>query len=154
FHHVLVNISLMPNQLGYGTSENDQCCTVIHLSESPALQEYEEKLHTLDRNTLLYLESSSMLLTDTITHKSLDDNFAKLIQIIRLCNHETTIWEHNLSIVTVPEMVEEYKEFIRASYIRDMVYDRKLQGDTYFTQFRGLHQIPEILTSEINDYIE
>jgi hypothetical protein len=36
----------------------------------------------------------------------------------------------------------------------DAVYDRVLEGDTFFTQFRGLHQIPEILCVEINDRIE
>jgi tryptophan 2,3-dioxygenase len=41
-----------------------------------------------------------------------------------------------------------------AQGLRDAVYDRVLKGDTYFTQFRGLHQIPEILGNEANDHIE
>ena len=38
--------------------------------------------------------------------------------------------------------------------MREAVYERVLTGDTYFTQFRGLHQIPEILGEEVNDRLE
>ena len=45
-------------------------------------------------------------------------------------------------------------EFVVTQGMQDAVYDRVLTGDTFFTQFRGLHQVPEILCDEINDRIE
>ena len=59
-----------------------------------------------------------------------------------------------LLLVRVPSPVESYAEFVVANRMRDAVYDRVLTGDTYFTQFRGLHQIPETLGEEVNDRIE
>ena len=54
----------------------------------------------------------------------------------------------------VPAQVPSYEEFVASSVIHDAVYDRVLKGDTYFTQFRGLHQIPESLGEEVNDRLE
>ena len=44
-----------------------------------------------------------------------------------------------------------YEDFTSAQVIRRAVNEPALRGDTYFMQFRGLHQIPETLGAEIND---
>src|SRR5205085_10124117 len=72
----------------------------------------------------------------------------------RVCNHESTVWERNLAEVWLPADVPSYEEFVVASGMRAAVYDRVLNGDTYFTQFRGLHQIPETLADDVNDRLE
>jgi hypothetical protein len=47
-----------------------------------------------------------------------------------------------------------YVDFVATEALRDAVEGLRLAGDTYFTQFRGLHQIPEILADHVNDRIE
>ena len=76
------------------------------------------------------------------------------MHLLRISNHETTIWEANLAEVGVPIEIGSYAEFVIPDRIRACVYDRVLNGDTYFTQFRGLHQIPETLGEEANDQCE
>ena len=100
------------------------------------------------------LATAGGLLKDAIAQHSTADALANLVHLTRICNHEATVWEHNLAAVSAPGEVTDYRSFVVADLIRNMVYDRMLKGDTFFTAFRAVHQIPEILTAEVNDFIE
>ena len=89
-----------------------------------------------------------------IASQSLENAAFNLVHVARVCNQESTIWERNLAAVRVPADVPSYAAFVVSRGMREAVYERVLKGDTYFTQFRGLHQIPEILGEEINDRLE
>jgi len=152
FHYILEQLSQMPTQLGFAgeLSEN----TVIRITDSPAMKKYFLGLRKFDISVKAYLVPIKNSLEEAISHKSLDDNLTRFIQQVRICNHATTIWEHNLALIYIPAKDTTYLDFVVPDKINEMVYDRELTGDTYFMQFRAFHQIPEILTYEINNLIE
>jgi len=152
FHQVLVNLSLLPHQLGL--VGDSAVAGVLRVSDSPALRIYAEALRRFDAAIAQSVNSSQLPVAKLLAQESLDSNELRLLHLCRVCGHETTVWERNLAAVHVPVEVPSYAEFVVAQGMHDAVYDRVLEGDTFFTQFRGLHQIPEILCVEINDRIE
>jgi hypothetical protein len=152
FHRVLVKLSVLPQQLGVAGASNET--GTLRLSDSPALLLYLEALRRLDATLARCVSSSELDLEKLLAEDSLDCNELRLLHLARLCNHQTTVWESNLAEVRVPIAVPSYEDFVVAPVMREAVYDRVLEGDTFFTQFRGLHQIPEILCAEINDHLE
>lgn len=152
FHRVLVKLSVLPQQLGL-IGDSDETGS-LRLSDSPALRSYLEALRRLDTSLERCASASELDLEKLLAEESLDCNELRLLHLARLCNHQATIWECNLAEVRVPEAVPSYEEFVVTPTMREAVYDRVLEGDTFFTQFRGLHQIPEILCAEINDRLE
>jgi len=152
FHQVMVHLSLLPHQLGLvGDSE---VAGMLKVSDSPALRAYSQALRRFDFAISQCANSSELQIEKSLAEESLDSNELRLLHLTRICSHETTVWERNLATVHVPVEVPSYEKFVVTGGMRDAVYDRVLEGDTFFTQFRGLHQIPEILCVEINDRIE
>lgn len=152
FHQVMVHLSVLPHQLGLvGDTGGDG---TLRISDSPALRVYSQALRRFDFAIALCANSSELQIEKSLAEESLHSNELRLLHLSRICSHETTVWERNLSAVYVPVEVPSYEKFVVTGGMRDAVYDRVLTGDTFFTQFRGLHQIPEILCVEINDRIE
>ncbi len=152
FHQVMVHLSVLPHQLGLVGDTGDS--GTLRISDSPALRAYSQALRRFDFTIALCADSSELQIEKSLAEESLESNELRLLHLSRICSHETTVWERNLSAVYVPVEVPSYEEFVVTRGMRDAVYDRVLTGDTFFTQFRGLHQIPEILCVEINDRIE
>lgn len=153
FNRLLTRISVIPQQLAAVASSNHDKGS-LKIQESPAFREYFEKLVSFDRKVMRLLECNALNAEVAIGDGSLDQWEFNLLHLIRVCSHESTIWEHNLAEVRLPDPVPAYSNFVAAQTIREAVYERVLSGDTYFTQFRGLHQIPEILGEEVNDHLE
>jgi hypothetical protein len=153
FHRLLTQLSLVPSQLGFTTSPTQQSGT-LRIQDSPAFKEYLTNLDRFDQVVIALIESGMMNAEQAIGEGSLDSWEYNFFHLARVCNHEATIWENNLAGIKIPAPVPSYQEFVVSSVIRDAVYDRVLKGDTYFTQFRGLHQIPESLGEEVNDRLE
>lgn len=153
FHAILVDLSMMPDVLGEGYN-GSQAYGELKITDSPAFQAYFIALKQFDSGVLKYLALDEQAIQQLIAEQSLDNEQLLLLHLARLCNHETTIWEHNLGSVKVLVEIPDYETFVASRYIYNAVYDTMLEGDTYYTQFRGLHQIPEILCAEINDHIE
>lgn len=153
FHSVMVKISVMPHRLGI-VQEVTPLPGVLRITDSPAFQAYVETLKQFDLALLDSIRAHQLPLDTLLAQQSCDSNQLRLIHLIRLCNHETTIWESNLRAVSAPVAIPDYGAFVLAQGMRDAVYDTQLRGDTYYTQFRGLHQIPEILTAEMNNHLE
>ena len=103
---------------------------------------------------LARIETGELPLDATVAGQSLESAAFNLIHLARICNQQSTVWESNLAAVDVSSAVPSYDSFVVAGGMREAVYERVLTGDTYFTQFRGLHQIPEILGEEVNDRLE
>jgi tryptophan 2,3-dioxygenase len=152
FHRVLLRLSVIPHQLGLPSAA--RCEGRLRIADSPALQEYGRVLARFDREVLARVGDGTLDLEETLRTDSLESAVFALVHAARVSSHDTTIWERNLSEVPVSAPVPSYAEFVVARTVRDAVYDRVLKGDTYFTQFRGLHQIPETLGEEANDHLE
>lgn len=152
FHRVLLRLSLMPSQLG--TPASGEAVGRLNIADSPALREYARVLERFDRAVLARIDAGELDLDGVLGDRSLDSVEFMLLHTARVASHEATVWEQNLSHVPVAAPVPSYETFVVAGGMRDAVYDRVLTGDTYFTQFRGLHQIPETLGEEANDHLE
>lgn len=153
FHRVLARLSAIPRQLGLLRRASDPP-GVLRIGDSPAFGEYLQAIERFDRAMLGRADAGDLPISATLADETLDSVAFNLLHLARICNHESTIWERNLAEVPAPAPVPSYAEFVVAQGMRDAVYERVLTGDTYFTQFRGLHQIPETLGEEINDQIE
>lgn len=153
FHRLLTRLGMIPQQLGL-MSECDGPSGVLRIRESPAFVEYLAALRRFDAGVLAQQEAGTLHLDEAIADRTLDSVQFNLVHLARICNHESTVWERSLAEVHVPAPVPSYETFVVASGMRDAVYDRVLTGDSFFTQFRGLHQIPETLGEEVNDRLE
>jgi tryptophan 2,3-dioxygenase len=152
FHRVLLRLSMMPSQLG--TPACGEAKGQLNIADSPALQEFGRALRQFDRAMLARIDAGELDLDGALGDRSLDSVEFMLLHTSRVSSHEATVWEQNLTHVPVASPVPSYETFVVAEGMRDAVYDRTLTGDTYFTQFRGLHQIPETLGEEANDHLE
>jgi tryptophan 2,3-dioxygenase len=153
FHRVISALSLLPARLN-AIMEGGRARSVIRIGDSPAFNAYLATLRHMDVAVGALIRSGRLNLERAIADESLESVQFNFFHLLRICNHETTIWEANLSEVAVPIEIQSYSAFVAADGIRQCVYDRVLKGDTYFTQFRGLHQIPETLGEEANDQCE
>ena len=153
FHRVLIRLSMMPHQLALpGPASKAQ--GVLRITDSPAFHAFADQVRTYDQVLLQQIESGQLAVESLLLEHSLDNNQLNLIHLSRIMNQDTTVWEQNLAEVNCPVEVPSYEAFVVSQGMYDTVYDRVLQGDSYFTQFRGLHQIPETLGAEMNDHIE
>jgi hypothetical protein len=152
FHRVLGRLSLMPQQLATRASAAHH--GRLRIADSPAFAEYVDALSVFDRAMLDQVDAGRLLVDEALAGSSLDQPLFALVHAARVANHESTIWEDNLGDVPSASDETPYAIFVSSGGMRDAVYDRVLSGDTYFTQFRGLHQIPETLGDEANDHLE
>lgn len=153
FHRLLTRLGMIPQQLGLTGGPSSER-GVLKIGDSPGFDEYLAALQRFDRAVLSRDESPDLSIEGALAERSLQDAVFNLLHLARVGNHESTVWEHSFAAVCIPAQVPSYAAFVVASGMRDAVYDRMLSGDTYFTQFRGLHQIPETLGEELNDHLE
>ena len=153
FHRVLIRLSMMPHQLAL-PCDVKEAKGLLRIADSPAFKAYVDVLQAYDQTLLQQIESGELSVEPLLLAHSLDSNQLNLIHLSRIMNHDTTVWEQNLAEVLCPVEVPSYETFVVSQGMYDTVYDRVLKGDSYFTQFRGLHQIPETLGAEMNDHIE
>lgn len=153
FHRVLTRLGIIAGQLT-AAAGGERPRGVLRIAESPAYAGFAERLRHLDAVVRRCIDSGVLGLRDVVADRSLDDVALHLVHLIRISNHEITIWEQDLAEVPVPVEVPSYAAFVVSAGMRDAVFEREIQGDTFFTQFRGLHQIPETLGEEVNDHTE
>lgn len=153
FHRVLNQLGLLPARLN-GALGGGATQGVLLLSDSPAFQSYLASLRALDAVVIAAIDEGGLDAEGVIADRSLESAEYNLLHLLRVCNQEAVTWEGNLARVKVDAPVTSYADFVVTDGIRACVYDRVLEGDTYFTQFRGLHQIPETLGEEANDRCE
>ncbi len=153
FQRVLGGLSLLPARLN-GMMDGGQARGVVRLAIRPPTSPISQRCSSLMQRSRRRSNPASSNVERAIGDESLESVQFNFLHLLRICNHETTIWEANLAEVGVPIEISSYAEFVIPDGIRACVYDRVLKGDTYFTQFRGLHQIPETLGEEANDQCE
>ena len=153
FHRVLIRLSMMPHQLGLPCPASE-AQGLLRITDSPAFQSFVDQVQAYDKVLLEKIESNEVPIESLLLDSSLDNNQLNLVHFSRIVNQDTTVWEQNLAEICSPTEVPSYEAFVASQGMYDTVYDRVLEGDSYFTQFRGLHQIPETLGAEMNDHIE
>jgi hypothetical protein len=152
FHRVLVRLSLCPDQLGFAPPRRGAHST-LRLADSPALAEFLASVEAFDGAVIEQIDGGELSAEGVLAAESLGSAEFNLLHLARICSHESTIWEEHLAALPVCAWEGTYADFIAAPVLRDAVYDRQLRGDTFFMQFRGLHQIPETLGEEVNDHV-
>lgn len=152
FHQVLVTVALTYRRLALPVSSHEER-SVLDLQASPALSAYRDALERFDAAILVRERHGQLDIRRSLASQSLDDNSFRLLHYVRLAAHQSLIWEELLASVTISMADRTYEEVVRPALIREAVFERRLKGDTYFTQFRGLHQVNEILGEEANDHL-
>jgi tryptophan 2,3-dioxygenase len=153
FQRVLSRLSLLPEQLALAIYDGTEH-SVLRIEDSPAFTEYDRALRAFDQIVMRCIDAGTLDLERALADDSLDSAAFSLVHLARIGNHESTIWARNFAAVRVPMSGRSYQTFVATDLVKEAVYERVLSGDTYFTQFRGLHQIPEILGEEVNDRLE
>jgi hypothetical protein len=126
----------------------------VRLRESPAFREYVDALRRFDDAVRNRAQTGTLDLAGILDQRSTDSAEFRIVHLARIANHQSTIWERSLLTTADPAPDIGHAELIASSVLREGVYEHRLAGDTYFTQFRALHQIPELLAAEINDRLE
>jgi hypothetical protein len=144
FHRVLLMLGIVVQRFGRRVRG-----TTLHVGDSPAFLRFLETLQTFDRS----VAARDLPIRDLLADDSFDRAECRLLHLARMQAHEATIWEAAFGAVRVGEDAS-YDEYVAAEELRKAVEEMRLEDDTFFTQFRGLHQIPEILAAEVNDRLE
>jgi hypothetical protein len=152
FHRVLISLSGVG--AAFTAASPGLAGPAVRPRESPAFRAYLEALKAFDRSVRARVESGELDLGATLAEESLPNAAFLEVHLARIGNHEARIWERSLRAIAVPDATVDYAELVASATLRDAVYEHQLTGDTYFTQFRALHQIPELLAAEMNDRLE
>ncbi len=151
FHRVLVRLSLCPAQLGIEATLDGHPVDRLRLADSPAFQEYLVMCRDFDDAVLGEIASGRLPADAILAEESLGSARFNVLHLARICSHESTIWAENLAELAVSAPAPAYTDFVASPILRLAVHRPALRGDTFFMQFRGLHQIPETIGEEIND---
>ena len=153
FGSILSELCVLPYRLASGrTTSGDRFW--LRIEDSPAFQEHSQAFLSLNQVFLRFIEAHPAQVTEAIADASVDVPLSRIIQLLKIYAHEISYWKTSLYEIGIRQQITGYDAFVGSSYIREAVLGRKLNGDTFFTQFRGLHQVPEIITAELNDHIE
>jgi hypothetical protein len=147
FHRVMISLSGVAARFSAAAGVDGPG---VSLAESPAFAEYLAVLKAFDRG----VRESDLDIARVLAEESLESTDFLSLHLARIGAHESTIWERLLAQTARPAPGVDYAAFIDSVTLRAAVYEHRLTGDTYFTQFRALHQIPELLAFEINDRLE
>lgn len=113
----------------------------------------ERMLKKADSAIRQYIKSGNILQETFLEKENLNNDFYKFLHDYRIIVYEITIWNKNINSFSIPSDTT-YETFIGLELVTKAVNEPKLKGDTFFTQFRCLHQIPEVLTVVVNNYLE
>lgn len=127
FHQMLLSLSLIPSRLGAAIHDKGEGSTVS-VAESPAFDQYFENLKQLDIVVKRFASEGRINIQEILNTTPLDDQYFNLLHLIRVCNHDSTIWEENLSQVNIPLANTNYSDFVIPHGMRAAFYDRPLKG--------------------------
>lgn len=147
FHRVLLRLSMATERLVEPAAE---VVHALHIDDSPAFRAFVDALAAFDQG----VAAAGLPIEEALAHESLDTTLFRLLHLARVSNHEATVWEPAFAAVPVGADAPPYEQYVATAELRAAVDDTKLDGDTFFMQFRGLHQIPEIVADEVNDRLE
>ncbi|MEZ0542536.1 hypothetical protein [Fibrella arboris] len=148
-NNLTMQISSLVNML-YGNSITESSQSLSTTSSQILLNSTYEDFDVAING---YLKRKSINLFKLLETKMLNNDLYIFFHYYRIISHELVIWNENMQKYSIP-INTNYDEFVGLSDITHAVDYPKLKGDTFFKQFRGLHQIPELITYEVNNRIE
>jgi hypothetical protein len=144
FHRVLDSLSQIPVRLPCQEIAACGGSAVISVQASSAFAAYFAAAQELDAALLNHFDRTALLET-VLAERSLDDPLFRLLHDARVAMATAVCLERRLTGLRVESEPSSLDAWTAANELRRAVFDRQLADDTFFTQFRGLHQIPEIL---------
>lgn len=148
FQKVIETVSRIPSLLGNPDSKHS-----VTIDDSPALESFLEKRNMFGQTLLSADQGKVINLESAMATKSLEDPIYQIVKHTQHASQSASIWYRHLKRVGIEVSPPSYPEFVVTDKMKEVVFALTLNGDTYFTQFRGLHQIPEILAREMNDHL-
>jgi hypothetical protein len=150
FHRVLDCLSQIPLRLPRrATTASLRGSATISVQGLSAFPVYFNVARDLDA-ALVYHCNRTACLEAVLAERSLGDPLFRLLHDARVAMAIADCWERRLTGLLVESELSSIGVWIGEDEIREAVFNKQLDGDTFFTQFRGLHQIPEILAIEVN----
>ena len=148
FHRLLVELSLVPQRAAALECAPPQA--VLSIARSRAYRALRVAVRRFDR---CVIDTLGPLLEPALADPSAHLREAEIAHLARICSHESEVWERNLLSVPVWHTPRPYSEYIAAPLLRKAACGFALAGDTYFMQFRALHQVPELMAMECCDHL-
>lgn len=152
FHRLLSLLAHSPSRFGVATAQRS-AKEISDFRSSPALAEYLKAVRDYDATILSWIDGINIPLDALLSNGSLSDIGFGVLHRARIAAHESEIWEELLVELDTGLEQESFGQWVRSAELRAMVYDSELLGETYYMQFRALHQIPEILADEANAHV-
>jgi hypothetical protein len=154
FHRVLVRLSLAAIRAG-DTAGRPPPEEFWHIDATPGFAEFLPALQRFDATLRRLDEERTIDALETFAGAPPGDAVFTTLHAARIANHDSRTWSLNFARVCHPAPgTTEVEALLATDWLRHAVQEHRLSGDTYFTQFRALHQIPELLARELNDSIE
>ncbi|MFG6447794.1 hypothetical protein ACG0Z6_05985 [Roseateles sp. BYS180W] len=161
FHLVLRRLGEVPRQLQLQLLRPSagQTRQTLGLAQSSALQEFLLAQARFDATVLAHFGcapegGSSPQLERVLGRGRHTDWDYALLDLNRASAHEAQRWEEELGALTLPSRHTDYDSFIGAALLHQAVQGAQLKQPTCYTEFVALHQIPELLSQEMNDHVE
>jgi hypothetical protein len=150
YHRILVSLAAMRHELPPAAKG-----TALSFRESPALRELSEARNQFDIQVLADTPVGKNAIRKAIADASLDDPLCRLLHFSRLCACQTPMWQRDLDGISLPLAADEYGVAIRSDRLREAVWHIYVdEEDSFLTQFRGLHQVAELLAMQAGDLFE
>lgn len=153
FQEVLAKLSTIPKILTVCSNQNIS----VSIEESSAFISYAEQVECFDNSFLQYISNNQIDVKNIISSYGIEDNKFNSIHLVRQIYQLTDSWSKHLNKILIPTNAHldiDYESLIFAAKIREATNNFKLKGDNFFMQFRGSHQISELLGAEVNDLLE
>jgi tryptophan 2,3-dioxygenase len=145
FNKVMGDVSLVVHSLGRGSASEE----VVGVSDSQAFASFKEVFSDFGKTVL----NGDIDIQEAIEKSDLHPALASILQNVVTIDNEVNNWFRRLHKLKIHSTPPSSADFIGAEHIKKAVFALRLEGDgdSRFTQFRGLHQIPETLCSEANE---
>ncbi len=153
FHRVLVRLSLAA--IRAGETDGQAPAELWSVDATPGFAEFMPALTRFDAALRRLDDERTIDALETFAAARLGDPGFTVLHAARIANHDSRTWSLNFARVAHPAPgTRDLEALLATRWLHNAVDEHRLSGDTYFTQFRALHQIPELLAREINDSIE
>jgi hypothetical protein len=120
----------------------------LHLTSplrSLAMGSLMKQIDALERSALPVFDRHSQEFEDGVRTGGHSSSFATIVHRLKIFFRNVQTASEILQHVRLPSSVESYSSAIVSAALESAVRVLSIRGETYFTQFRLLHQIPELV---------
>lgn len=150
FHRLIATLAQLPARFSLMTGDRVMGSSNGGFRASPALAGLLLALRDFDATVADWAGERSTTYESLIKDVSVSGVGVSLVHQVKVAAHAAEIWDTLLVNMAFVPAHERYRQWVCADELRAMVYDVELKDESYYMQFRALHQIPEILALEAN----